>query len=209
MTIAEYTMDYVLYLRDEKSIEQAGFLRMNMFGPFVTRESAAMSSLGAILRIMLPYAADYRPRLQLSPSKLRTPSPRPAPPSDERGRAPEHRPHVGQQRRGEKSPTQRGETKSLSSTSSESELEARVSKLNLGDKNPRSAQSQLPPREVRSDSSGAAVHRSESPFRSIQPREGRPPGTLVSGEQSTKQSSQPTGQPNQKRGDKKEKGQQR
>lgn len=204
-------MDYVLYLRDEKNIEEAGFLKMNMFGPFYTTNRKQMSWLGPTLRTLLPYAANYRPSQELPPPKLRTPPPRSAQSSGERaGRAPERRPQVGQQPRTNSSPTQRGQTKSQSSTSSESEVQPRKLFSNLSLEDDRSG-SPHNLREGRSDSQEATLPRSESPFRSIPQRAERPPGPLGGGQsaqskQSSQQGTQKGGEPSRKRGDKKGKG---
>jgi hypothetical protein len=76
VTLAEYQVTYIRYLKKQVDFENAPFLLMTTYGPFMTTESGNMGWLGAILRVLLPYAATHRPRRDLSPSHVpRTPSP--------------------------------------------------------------------------------------------------------------------------------------
>lgn len=59
VTIADYTESYVDYLYGKGEFEDAECLRMQMFGPFFTDDPSHMAYLGAVLRKLLPFAADY------------------------------------------------------------------------------------------------------------------------------------------------------
>jgi len=81
VTLAEYKVSYISYLKNRVDVDNKGFLVMTTYGPFVTINSKHMAWLGGILRVLLPYAATYEPRHELSPSRVpRTPSPVAKPP---------------------------------------------------------------------------------------------------------------------------------
>jgi hypothetical protein len=203
VTIAEYSSQYVRYLKDREKFEDGGFLTMKMYGPFLTTDRVHMSWLGAVLRTMLPYAATHRPGREYSPSKLRTPSRPPHPSSDQRlGRAPQRRTEVAQQLKGNSSPLGGESEKSLSSTSPDDEerISRQLFKQRLEDR-PRSSQRQSPQRGGRSDSQEGAQRRSGSPFANAPQRAGPPPPST--GEQSTQRQGQQSGEQSKGRSGKK------
>lgn len=169
VTLAEYTKNYVLYLQDEVHFKEAGFLRMQVYGPFKTNNRGHMSWLGAILRTMLPYAAEYRPSQPLSASKLRTPS---------RGIVPDADARVGRRdARHADDPQERGGSLP-SSTSSDSEPRGRPTARVLFGENP----------SVDIAASKESGPQARSPFRSIPIRAAPPAATGVS--QSIEQSTE-------------------
>jgi hypothetical protein len=178
VTIAEYKANYIGYLKNQVEFENAGFLLMTTYGPFMTTNSGHMAWLGAILRVLLPYAATYRPRRQLSPSQVpRTPSPAERPPSAKRGSSAEQAERArgrrgeshGQQPKQERSPLDRG-SEGRSSTSSGSTRD--VGKIELPDRTVEGKE------RIRAHTSGP--RRPLSPFQDI------PSGGPASG--TTKQS---------------------
>lgn len=71
VTIAEYERAYLKYLCNKVPFEQAGYLTMHRFGPFMTQVKSNMEKLGGFLKVLLPYAEAF---------KAPTPSPSPSPP---------------------------------------------------------------------------------------------------------------------------------
>jgi hypothetical protein len=186
-------MNYIHYLQNKVNFEEADFLRMNMYGPFLTDDRGHMSWLGAILRKLLLYAATYRPGRQVSPSKFRTPSPAPNLPMDDGVGRQAPRQTEGEQRpKHQSSPlgsrTRESEKSSTSSGNGSEKITRKLfQKATLDDK-PRSP-SQSPQRGRAPPAQDAGLGRSASPLRAIGSSSRTSSQASSTGEQSGQQGS--------------------